>query len=98
MNHSTAALHACIPSLPTCCLPGFPWSRNVTDDPELRLKLRPVTVPKERYPMCLHLKEGTRVCAVRADDAWSMTRDVLPTLRTLGGGNMSRDIMVWNFG
>ncbi|GAB4823852.1 hypothetical protein N2152v2_010898 [Parachlorella kessleri] len=72
--------------------------RNVTDDPEMRLLLRPVTVTKERYSLCLHLVEDTKVCVIRADDGWVMARDIFPTLRTLRGPALTNDVMVYNFG
>lgn len=72
--------------------------RNVTDDPQLRLKLRPVTEPVQRYARCLHLQEGGRVCNIRADNASTMIQDIWPTLRALEGERLPADVMVFNLG
>lgn len=61
------------------------------------LRLRPLGGPTARYHLCLHLEEDTRLCAIRADDVWTMMETVWPALRRLGP-SLSNDIMVWNMG
>lgn len=95
MQLAHMGLESCAPSI---ALLQHWGCRNVTDDPGMRIKLRPVTKPNERWPLCLQLVEGTRVCVIRADIAQSMTQDIFPTLRALRGSALARDIMVWNMG
>jgi hypothetical protein len=70
----------------------------VTDDPDIRLRLRVVTWPVDVWPSCRDFVAGTRVCALRVDSAQDMTEKVLPTLRQLFQDTLKDDIMVFNLG
>lgn len=72
--------------------------RRVTSERQMVQELTPVTWPIYVPPSCIHLRDDTRICAVRSDNGDDLTQHVLPALQKIHGDSLASDILVLNFG